>query len=123
MRGGSGIDPVTAMSGAAQLATRSDIFSATATGVTLDLHGSPCKYFSLQATGVGGALTLWTILLEISLDGSAWTTLLTHATATLDGITLSGSSATPALYARARATSITLGIGPTAIKSTILAMQ
>lgn len=102
--------------------SHSDTFTAVATGATQTLS-APCKSFSIATKGTGAVPTSWTILLEGSLDGTNWTTVLTHNNTTPgDGKLLaSGTALTPVLYMRANCTAVVLGTA-TNIVATILAM-
>lgn len=105
-------------------ATRSDTFSATASGTTVNLVTTakgPCKWFAIQTTAKG-VVTSWTVLLEVSEDGVNWTTAATHTNAIGSGILLPSATAYPSLFMRARCSAIVLGLGTNVI-STILAME
>ncbi len=107
---------------AAAFNTRSDTFTATANGTTVDAHLAPVKYFSLYVVQTG-SITSWTVVLEASLDNVNFTTVLTHTNTTPGTglVVFGGTSAFPALYFRARCSAITLGAG-TNVVATILGM-
>jgi hypothetical protein len=91
--------------------TRSDTFTTTSSGTTVNCTASPCKSFCIQITTTG-VITLWGIVLETSLDGVSFSVALTHATADLTGtLKVTGATLVPALYWRMRCTAITLGAG------------
>jgi len=92
-------------------ATRSDTFTGTGNGTAVDASTRPMRAFALQVTGTGAAATSWTVVLEGSLDGTTYTTILTH-TGTVDsngGTHWGDAVATPILYFRSRCTAVTLG--------------
>lgn len=103
--------------------TRQETFITTATGATQDCSASPKKSFSLQATKTG-SITSWTILLEGSIDGVTFTTILTHTNvAPGDGaIIASGATITPVKYWRLRSSAFSIGTGTNVI-ATGLAMN
>lgn len=91
-------------------ATRADTFTVAGNGVTVDKHTAPVSSFALQIKGTGAAATAWDIVLEASLDGTNFTTILEHTTAVGDGQTMyTGELDSPALYFRSRLVSVTLG--------------
>lgn len=111
-------------------ATRSDTYTTTANGTQVDASTKPCKRFALQVKGTGAAATAWNIILEGSLDGTNYTTILQHATsgnnppfgAKADGETAT-ADAGPFLYFRSRsAATLTLG-SATNVVATIVGMQ
>jgi len=99
--------------------TRSDTYVATATGTTVNATTAPKQNFSLQVNQTG-TVTSWTVVLEGSLDGTNFTTLITHTDADGSG-TVKTASGKPALYFRSRCSAITLGAGTNVI-ATILGM-
>lgn len=103
-------------------ATRSDTFTTTSSGTTVDRSTSPLKSFTV-AVKATGSVTSWTVALECSLDNTNFTTVLTHTSVTPgDGQAMfGGTSLTPCLYFRSRCTAITLGAG-TNVVATILGM-
>ncbi len=70
------------------------------------------KHFSLQVDQTG-AVTSWTVVLEGSLDGATFTTLISATSATDNGkvIFQATGAATPVLYWRLNCTAIVLGGG------------
>jgi len=106
--------------GTAPAETRSDNFIVAGNGGTIDTSLAPLKVFSLNVKGVGGTPTAWAVVLEGSLDGVNWTTILTHNQLTPLGQTISsGSNNDPSLFFRSRCISVTLGTA-SAITATIL---
>ncbi len=83
--------------------SRSDSFSGASTGSTLDVTRCPCKSFGIQVRP--GTATSWTVVVEGSLDGVNFDTIITHAdTNPGSNKTLwSGAVNYPCLYYRARA--------------------
>ena len=91
-------------------AYRTDTFTGTTTGVTVDTSGTPLKWFSVQVSGTGGVPTLWTVVLEGSLDGVNFSPILTHTNTTGNGSVLwLGSNPATSRYFRSRVTGLTLG--------------
>ena len=89
---------------------RSDTYTATGNGVTVDINATPLKSFAIQVIGTGAAASLWDIRLEGSLDNVNFTQVLQHTNTTGDGVVLySGSALYPSLYFRSRAAGLTLG--------------
>jgi len=84
--------------------------TTTGTGATLDLTIYPLKSFSLQAVGSGGTPTLWTAILEGSIDGVNFDTLATSTNVIGINVIVSlGSTTVPVRYIRPRITVLTLG--------------
>jgi hypothetical protein len=92
-------------------ASRSDTYTGTASGTTVDVSAQGMKHFGIQVKGTGAAPTSYTVLLEGSLDGTNFSTLLTHTNSSPgDGLILhSGASVLPVLYFRSRCTALVLG--------------
>lgn len=103
--------------------TRSDTFTSTTNGTTVDVSGAPLKFFSVQVK-MTGSVTSWDVRLEGSLNNTQFTQILQHTNATPgDGlITFSGASTAPVLYFRSRASGLILGAG-TNIVVTVLGVQ
>ena len=59
--------------------TQNDTFSSVSTGTVVNASAKPPRSFSLQVTGVGGIPNEWNVVLEGSLNGTDWTTLLTSS--------------------------------------------
>lgn len=94
---------------------RSDSYTATATGVAIDVSSYPTKAYAIQVVSSGGVATAWNAVLEGSVDGVNYTAILTHTNLTGDGVVLySGTNLSPAVSIRSRLVSITLG-GATAV--------
>jgi hypothetical protein len=92
--------------------SRSDTFTVAANGTAVDVSDVGCSTFGMQVKGTGAAATAWNVALEVSLDGTNYATLLTHASADADedgGVVWSGANASPVLYFRSRLVSVTLG--------------
>jgi hypothetical protein len=89
---------------------RAETFTVAANGTPWDTALSGVKTFSIQVKGTGGVATAWDVRLEGSLDGTNYTTILTHTNLTGDAVILSsGAALFPCLYFRSRVASITLG--------------
>jgi len=100
--------------------SRTDTFTATGNGTTVDVSAQGMCKFSLSVRQTG-TVTSWTVVLEGSLDNINFTILLTHTkTNQLDGGTIGlPTSASPYLYFRARCVNITLGGGTNVIATTV----
>lgn len=99
--------------------TRTDTHVATGNGVTVDASASPVKYYAIQVKATG-EVTSWTVVLETSLNGTQFTTVLTHTNVIGDGeVVYIGTTTSSSLYFRCRCTAINLGVG-TNIVVTIL---
>lgn len=91
--------------------TRSETFTTTGNGTTIDVSSTPLQTFTLQVVGTNGTPVLWSVLLEGSLDGTNFTTILRSTDALGNGTALfSGGSLYPVLYYRIRCASLTLGL-------------
>lgn len=104
---------------------RSDTFTAAANGTAIDLGaGTAYKSFALQVVQTG-TVTSWTVVLEGSLDGTNFSTILTHTNAApgSGGIvpltTAAAFTPFPVRYYRSRCSAIVLGAGTNVI-ATIL---
>jgi hypothetical protein len=91
--------------------TGADTFTGAGNGVTISATVAIVRSFGLQVKGTGAAPTTWTVVLEGSLNGVQWTTILTHTNGTnVDGATVwSNAVITPCLYFRSRCVAVTLG--------------
>lgn len=102
--------------------TRSDTFSSTGTGTTIDSSSAPVKLFSIQVD-ISGTVTAWDVRLEGSLDNLNFMQILQHTNTTGDGnIVFSGNSFSPCLYFRARCAGLT-GLGGSSLTASILGCQ
>ena len=86
----------------------SDSYTTTGNGVTVSAP-LPASNFALQCISVGGIATTWTIILEGSIDGVTFSTLITHTNITGDSVTLWTSTPAPCRSFRSRCSSLTLG--------------
>lgn len=100
---------------------RSDTFTTTASGTAIDLGaGTSYKYFSLQVVQTG-TVTSWTVVLEGSLNGTNYSTILTHTNAApgsggiVPAVTAAAFTPFPVRYFRTRCSAITLGAGTNVI--------
>lgn len=64
-----------------KIAEQAHQFSATGTHTVVDMSTGPMSSFGLQAK-LGAAVTAWTLLLEGTIDGTNWDTILTHTNVT-----------------------------------------
>ena len=77
--------------------------------MTVDVRDYRVKSFAIQVKGTGGVAAVWDVRLEGSLDGTNFTTILTHTNATPDGTVLySGSVLSPSNYFRSRVAGLTV---------------
>ena len=86
---------------------RSDTFVALGNGVIITPI-KPVVNFGIQVVGTGGVATLWTALLEGSLDGVNFSTIIAHTQAIGQGITLWGTLPSAINYFRSRVSVLTL---------------
>lgn len=105
----------------AQYKGRADSFTATGNGTTVDAHTSPMKHFSIAAKAVGGIAISWNIVLEGSLDGTTFGTILTVSSLTA-AVIFSAGAIYPSLYYRARCTAVVLGTA-NSINTSIVGIQ
>lgn len=102
---------------------RTDNYTAAGAGTTINVSSSPLRTFSIQVTGIGATATSWDVLLEGSLNGVNFTTLMEHTEVIGNGVALfSGTNLQPVLYYRSRVVAVTLG-GASAIAVTALGVQ
>lgn len=89
--------------------SRSDTHTGAGNGTTVTVADIPCGHFALQVVETGG-VTAWSVVLEVSLDGTNFRTILSHTEADGDkAILFSGPNKYPALYFRSRCISRTGG--------------
>lgn len=89
---------------------KTQVFTVTGNGTTIDCSSAPAKSFSLQVKGVGAAPTAWDVILEGSNDGSTFSQIAQHQTVDTDGvIKFTGTGFFPCKKFRARVASLTLG--------------
>lgn len=102
--------------------TRSDTFTGASNGSILNVLTPPCRDFSIICNQTG-SITSWTIVLEGGLDGTNFSTILTHTGIIGTGVNVfSGTSRSPCFYFRSRCVAIVLGAG-TSVTTTILGMS
>jgi hypothetical protein len=115
--------PAIPVTSAPNFGTRQDTFVAVGSGNTVNKSTAPIARFGLQIKGTGAAATAWDVVLEGSLDGINFSTILEHTSLVGDGqIMWSGPLDSPCLYFRSRVVSLTLG-SATNIVATILGMN
>ena len=92
-------------------ASRSDTFTGSGNGTTVDVSAQGMTSFAIQVKGTGAAATAWSVVLEGSLNGTNFVTIMQHINTThSDGdIQFTGATKYPLLYFRARCVSLTLG--------------
>jgi hypothetical protein len=102
--------------------SRADTFTGTGNGTAVDVSTGPRQWFGIQVKGTGAAATSWTVNLQASLDGTNYSTILTHANTTdTDGSIAWISTPAPALYFRSNVSAVALG-SATNIVVTIVGM-
>jgi len=101
-------------------AKRVDTFTAAGDGAVFTIQDRPKKTFSIQVKKTGGVLS-WIVELQVSPDGTSFSTIGKHTDAIGDGLSVTVSSDIPALYFKAKCTSF--GLGGTNIVSTILGIE
>jgi hypothetical protein len=97
--------------------SRSDTFTGTGSGTTVDVNAQAMSSFSMSVKGTGAAPTSWTVNLQISLDGTNWTTIMVHSNTSppadevrADGQTIStGANRYVAHYFRTNVSALVLG--------------
>lgn len=90
--------------------TRSDTFTGTGNGTSVDVSTDPLESYAIQVKGTGAAAGAWDVRLEGSLNGVDFTQILAHTNVDGDGVTkFSGTADSPALYMRSRVSGLTLG--------------
>jgi hypothetical protein len=105
---------------AVQFDTRSDTFTTTGNGVTVNASASPKKYYSVQVDSTGGVASVWDVRLEGSLDNTNFSQILQHTNTTGDGaVMFIGDSVAPALYWRVRCAGLTLGVATNIIVTSL----
>jgi hypothetical protein len=103
--------------------TRSDTYTTTGSGTTVNQSTAPVQRYAILVKGTGASATTWNIVLEVSLDNTNFTTVLTHTNTVGDGaMMMSGSLSSPALYFRSRVTALSLG-SATNVVVTILGLD
>lgn len=92
--------------------TSSDFTAIVGTGpsAVVDISDVPMATWTIQVKGVPVAATLWSVLLEVSLDGVNFSEALNHTSLTGDGINLySGTTLFLCKYYRINVAALTLG--------------
>jgi len=104
--------------------THEEVLSTTGAGTTLDMSLQPSKYYSLQVSQETGVVLLWTVLLEVSLGGTDWTTIIMHVNGvnSLGQIVIPATTLIPfpASFLRFRVTGLTVG---TSVRVRAMAMD
>lgn len=83
--------------------------AAAATGTPLTL-AAPASSFAFQVAGVAGTLLVWDAVMEGSLDGVTYTSLITHTISDGEGKT-KWTADKPVTFLRSRMIMLTLGDG------------
>ena len=104
--------------------TRVDSFTSAANGTAVVLTAKPLSQYGIQVVGASSTPTSWDVRLEGSLDGTYYSTILTHTQVTGDrAILWSGATLSPSLYFRSRCAGLVLGVASTQINVTILGVS
>lgn len=91
-------------------ANRSDTFTGTGNGTTVNTSDIPVSRFGLQVKGTGAVPTSWQVVLEGSLNSTDFSTILTHQNGiNTDGAVVSTGTSAPFRYFRSRVVALTLG--------------
>jgi hypothetical protein len=102
--------------------SRSDTYTEAGNGTAVNVSTNPRQWFGVQVKGTGASATSWTVNLQASLDGTNYSTVLTHANTTdTDGSIAWISTPAPALYFRSSVSAVVLG-SATNIVVTIVGM-
>lgn len=96
-----------------------DTFTSTGNGTTVDASFNPISNFTLSVTTTG-PVSLWTVILEGSIDGDNFSTMTIHTNLLGNGATIfPGVNVTPCLYFRVRCSALTLGLGTSVVVTTL----
>lgn len=94
-------------------ASRADTFTGTGNGTTVDVSAQGMSRFGIQVKGTGAAPASWQVVLEVSLDGTNFTTVITHGSAEspadVDGAVKWSTVPTVGLHFRSRVVALSLG--------------
>lgn len=97
--------------------TGTDTYTTTSTGVILNCSTNPFSTFTISVSATG-SVTSWNVVLEGSLDGVNFSTILSHTNSLGSGSSVfSGNMRSQALYFRSNCTALTLGSGTNIIVS------
>jgi hypothetical protein len=115
--------PGTSLGSGAGVNWRADTYTAAATGKAIDTSAASRKWYGVQVKGTGASATSWTVNLQVSLDGTNFVTVITHANTTdSDGDILWLSTPAPALHFRSVVSAVVLG-SATSLVVTIIGMD
>lgn len=103
------------------VSARSDTFTGTGNGTAVNVATTGRSRFGMAVKGTGAAASAWTVNLQVSLDGTNYATLLSHANSDGDGAAVWVPTPSPALYFRTNVSALTLG-SATNIVVTIIGM-
>lgn len=96
-----------------------DTYTTTSAGTIVDVSTTLFNQFTLVVVKTGPVVS-WNVVVEGSLDGVKFTTVIGHTDIIGDGLAMfSGMVAAPCLYFRTRCSSIVLGLG-TSITATVV---
>ena len=100
---------------------RSDTYTGATFGVAVNVTTAPLSRFAVQVKGTGGVPTSWDVRCEGSLDGTNFSSILTHTNTTGDGEVLwSAANQSASFYLRSRCAGLVLGVSATDIVVRIL---
>ena len=92
------------------VSSRADTYTETGSGTAVDVSTTGKQWLGVQVKGTGAAATAWTVNLQASLDGTNYSTVLSHTnTDDTDGSIVWISTPAPTLYFRSNVSALTLG--------------
>lgn len=103
-----------------KLAERTKTFTAVETDSVVEMSTGPMKTFALQAKATGW--TAWSVVLEVSLNGTGWETILTHDNTTGDDKIVWTTAYKPGKKARLRLVSASGGVSGQSLAVSMLGM-
>lgn len=103
--------------------SRSDTYTGTGNGTTVDVSTQGVSRYAVQVKGTGAAPTSWTVHVDVSVDGTNFQSLYTHTNSDPGdgGVKWGPVGHYPALYFRTRCSALVLG-SATNIVVTVVAL-
>ena len=96
------------------------LYTTTGNGTVITATNAPLKFFALQVTTTGAAMTSWDVRLEGSLDNTSFTQIALHTNIVGSGVTTWGTNSA-VIYVRSRCAGF-VGAGGT-LNAYILGIQ
>jgi len=90
-------------------AYRTDTYTGTGNGVTVDVSAQGMSQFGIEVTATGGTPTSWTANLQVSFDGVTFSTVESHVNGTNALGTAQWTLRVPARYFRSNVSALVLG--------------